>query len=187
MPTGYQISKQEAAYFVTFQVVYWIDLFSRKKMRDIIVENLNYCIKNKGLVVFSYVLMSNHIHLLIRAENENLSSVIRDFKKFTTARLIFEIENNPESRKEWMLPLFRKAATEHKRNSKYQVWTHENHAEEIFSPKFTLQKINYIHENPVRAGIVSKAEDYVYSSAINYYEGTGLVEVTTLNLHSLMI
>lgn len=141
MPTGYQIYKQEATYFVTFQVVYWIDLFSRNKFRDIIVENLNYCIRHKGLVVFSYVIMSNHLHLLIKAENENLSAIIRDFKKYSTARLIFEIENNTESRREWMLPFFKKAASDHKRNTKYQLWTHENHSEEVFSPKFTLQKI----------------------------------------------
>ena len=64
-----------------------------------------------------------------------------------------------------MLNLFEFAAKQHKRNEKYQIWTHENHAELIFSDKFIFQKIDYIHENPVRAGIVEKAEDYVYSCA----------------------
>jgi hypothetical protein len=64
-----------------------------------------------------------------------------------------------------MLNLFEFAAKQHKRNEKYQIWTHENHAELIYSDKFIFQKMDYIHENPVRAGIVEKAEDYLYSSA----------------------
>src|SRR2546423_11706355 len=71
MPTGYQIYKQDACHYVTFQVVYWIDVFSRKELRDIIVDSLNYCIANKGLNVFAYVIMSNHVHLLISADKSN--------------------------------------------------------------------------------------------------------------------
>jgi REP element-mobilizing transposase RayT len=186
MPTGYQIQKQEAAYYFTFQIVYWIDLFSRKRYSDIVVENLNHCIEKKGMIIYGYVIMSNHIHLLIQSENKDLSSLIRDFKKYTTARLLFSIQNEPESRREWMLKLFSHAASQHKRNVHYQIWTHENHAEEIFSPQFTLQKIQYIHDNPVRAGIVKKPEDFVYSSASAYAGEKGLVNVERLNLHMLM-
>ena len=98
MPTGYQIQKQEAAYFLTLQVVYWVDIFSRKIYRDIAVENLNYCIHKKGLIVYSYVIMSNHIHLLVQSENRNLSDLIRDFKKYTTARIIYTIEKEKDKR-----------------------------------------------------------------------------------------
>jgi REP element-mobilizing transposase RayT len=186
MPTGYQIQKQEAAYFLTLQVVYWVDIFTRKKYRDIIIENLNYCINNKGLLVYSYVIMSNHVHLLIQSKTAKLSDVLRDFKKYSTARMLFAIQNEAESRRDWLLKLFAHAAAQHKRNTNFQIWTHENHAEEVFSPKFTLQKIQYIHENPVRAGIVEKPEDYIYSSAKNYANGTGLVNVEVLNLHMMM-
>ena len=72
------------------------------------------------------------------------------------------------------------------RNENYQVWTHENHAEECFSPSFTFQRVKYIHENPVEAGIVSREEDYLYSSARDYAGLKGPVNVTLLNLHSLM-
>src|SRR5262249_17977293 len=87
-----------------------------------------------------------------------------------------------ESRRDWILKLFKIAAAKHKRNSEFQLWTHENHAEHIYSAKFTDQKINYIHENPVKAGIVSKPEDYLYSSARNYAGEPGLLPVTIIEL-----
>ena len=70
-----------------------------------------------------------------------------------------EIESKTERRKDWMLNIFEFAAKKHKRNEKFQVWTHENHPELIYSDKFIFQKINYIHDNPVRAGIVENPED----------------------------
>ena len=186
MPTGYQISKQGAVYFLTLQVVYWIDIFSRKRYKEIIKENLNYCIEKKGLIVYSYVIMSNHVHLVVQSKNNNLSDLVRDFKKYSTARLLFSIQNETESRKEWMLKLFAHAASGHQRNINYQIWTYENHAEEIYSNKFTLQKIKYIHNNPVKAGIVERAEDYIYSSACDYIGEKGIVNVDVINLHLLM-
>ncbi len=187
MPTGFQILNPQAPYYLTLQVANWVDLFSRRRYRDIVVESLNYCITNKGLIVYAYVIMSNHIHLLVQAENSNLSDGIRDFKKFTSRQMLSSIRNEAESRREWMLKIFSEAASMHARNEHFQVWTHENHAEEIHSNKFTLQKITYIHNNPVRAGIVNNAEDYIYSSGGNYAGNQGRVDVTVLNLHSLMI
>ena len=139
----------------------------------------------KGLEIFSYVIMTNHIHMLSRSSNENLSDVLRDFKRYTSRHLIKSILSEPESRREWMLKLFSHAASTHSRNDNYQVWTHENHPEEIYSPQFTFQRINYIHNNPVRAGIVENAEDYLYSSARDYAGMKGLVMVEQLNLHLL--
>src|SRR5215475_7205614 len=82
-----------------------------------------------------------------------------------------------ESRREWMLNLFEFSAKQHKRNEKYQVWTHENHSEIVYGNQFMDSKIKYIHENPVRSGIVLKAEDYLYSSARNYAGLEGILEV----------
>ena len=81
-----------------------------------------------------------------------------------------------------MLEIFRKAASMHVRNEKYQIWTHENHAVEVFSPKFTSGKIRYIHLNPVEAGLVKRAEDYLYSSAGDYAGDKGIVNVSVLDL-----
>jgi REP element-mobilizing transposase RayT len=111
--------------------------------------------------------MSNHIHLIIRSEIGKLSDTIREFKSFTAKKILEAINIESESHREWILNLFEFSAKQHKRNEKYQVWTHENHAEIVYGNQFMDSKINYIHENPVRAGIVEKAEDYLYSSARN--------------------
>lgn len=124
--------------------------------------------------------MSNHIHLLVRSEREDLSGVLRDFKSYTSKKIIEEINSCNESRKEWMLKIFKDAAFKHKRNSEYQFWTHENHTEHVFSNKFLEQKLEYIHNNPVKAGIVEKAEEYTYSSAKDYAGETGLLDISTI-------
>ena len=149
-------------------MVKWIDIFTRKVYRDIVIESLKYCQSNKGLEVYAFVIMSNHIHLMIRSDKGTLSDTIGEMKSFTAKKILNAIETEPESRKEWMLDLFEFSAKQHKRNEKYQIWTHENHAELIYSDKFIIQKINYIHDNPVRAGIVENPEDYLYSSATDF-------------------
>ncbi|WP_185968903.1 transposase [Carboxylicivirga sp. M1479] len=103
MSTGYKIDNQEGAYFITLQIVNWADLFSRQVYRDIVINNLQYCIANKGLIVYAYVIMSNHIHLLVQSSNGQLSNTIRDFKSYTSKKFIQHIEQNNESRSEWLL------------------------------------------------------------------------------------
>lgn len=181
MPTGYKIAEQDKIYYLTLQVVEWIDLFTRKSYRDLLVENLAYCQQNKSLEIFAYVIMSNHIHLLARSNTDKLSDTIRDFKSFTSKELLKLIKEPAESRREWILNIFKDAASRHKRNSEFQLWTHENHAEHIYSNQFISQKICYIHENPVVAGMVLKAEDYPYSSAKNYSGNKGLLQVTVID------
>ena len=177
MSTGYQIVEQDALHYVTFQVVRWIDLFTRKAYRDIVIDSLKYCQSNKGLEVYAFVIMSNHIHLLIRSDIGKLSDTIREFKSFTAKQILLAIDTEMESRREWMLNLFEFAAKQHKRNEKYQIWTHENHAELIYSDKFIFQKISYIHDNPLRAGIVENSEDYLYSSARDFADKLCLLDI----------
>ena len=178
MPTGYQIQDPAATYFLTLQVVDWVDVFTRKTYRDVVLDSLTYCRQQKGLELYGYVIMSNHLHLMVRARNENLSDILRDFKKFTASQILKQIANSEfESRSEWMLKRFGFAAQRHVRNSTYQFWTHENHAVEIISNKFIDQKLNYIHQNPVRAGWVEEPQEYLYSSARNYGGRTGLIEI----------
>jgi hypothetical protein len=109
------------------------------------------------------------MHLILQSEEIPLSNVIRDFKKFTANNIIDFISNSTlESRSSWMLDKFKYNASKNKRNSFYQIWTHDNHPEELFSTEFINQKLNYIHQNPVRAGIVQYDYEYLYSSARNY-------------------
>ncbi|HET8962531.1 MAG TPA: transposase [Chitinophagales bacterium] len=180
MSTGYQIIEQDKAYFVTLQVVDWVDVFSREIYRKIIVENLCFCVQHKGLEIYGWVIMSNHVHLMLRSKTAKLSNTLRDFKSYTAKVILNKISDSQESRKEWMLRQFKSATIRHKRNTEYQFWTHENHAEFLFSEKFIGQKLRYLHNNPVRAGIVSKAEHYKYSSAVDYGDEDGLIPIVRL-------
>ncbi len=130
--------------------------------------------------LYGYVSMTNHIHIIIQSNNDQLSDLIRDFKKFTATRILDLIQNNPESRREWILERFHKATFSHNRNKNYQVWQSGNHAEEIYSEKFLWSKLDYIHLNPVRVGIVGSASEYLYSNASNYINGTGILDEVTL-------
>jgi len=132
--------------------------------------------------VYAYVIMSNHIHLILQAENNNLSDIIRDFKKFTSTSILKMIRTEPESRKEWILSRFKEATKSHNRNKNFQFWKYGNHAEEIYTEKFLWSKIDYIHFNPVRAGVVNNVQDYIYSSASNYILGKGLLDITCVEV-----
>lgn len=178
---GYIIRDQSKAHFITATVVDWVDVFSRKAYRNCIIESLDFCIKNKGMILYGFVIMSNHIHLIIQSDKNKLSDLIRDFKKFTAKTILHKIETEPESRADWMLKRFEFACKSHSRNEKYQFWQYGNHPEEIFSEKFFWSKLDYIHLNPVRAGIVVKASHYLYSSASNYVNDYGIITITKVD------
>jgi REP element-mobilizing transposase RayT len=182
MTTGYQIKDQDALYFLTFQIVDWLDVFTRKVYKDIIIDSFKYSIENKGFDLFAYVIMSNHVHLIAHSSTGQLSSAIRDIKKFTSKRIINTLLEVNESRKDWLLNRFKFRASQHTRNEVYQVWTHENHAVLLYSNEFIREKIDYIHENPVRAGIVRNPEDYLYSSARNYASLNAPIDIQVLVL-----
>jgi REP element-mobilizing transposase RayT len=175
MSTGYQISG-DGLFYLTFQIVGWVDIFTRKIYRDISIESLKFCQRHKGLKLFAFVIMSNHIHLLAQSETGDLSDIIRDFKNHTSKKFLEVVNNKIESRSDWMKIVFEYHG-KFKNKQTNQIWTHENHAEHIFSDKFIRQKTDYIHENPVRAGIVEKPEEYLYSSARNYADLEGVLDV----------
>ena len=128
--------------------------------------------------VYSWCLMSNHMHVIASAsEGNNLSDIIRDFKKFTNKNLIRSIKEIPESRRDWMLNLFWYAGKNDKKIKYYKVWQEGNDAKEINSTDFLDQKLEYIHNNPVRAEIVASPEDYLYSSAKDYSGEKGFVNI----------
>jgi hypothetical protein len=168
-------------YFLTLTVVDWIDIFSRANYKHIIVDSLAYCQNEKGLILYAWVVMTNHIHLIATArEGYNLSDILRDLKKFTSKKILREIEAIPESRREWLLYRFQYAASSSNESVNYKFWQDGNEPKDLFTLEFTEQKLNYLHQNPVRAEIVNRAEDYRYSSAIDYAGGKGLLNVELL-------
>jgi REP element-mobilizing transposase RayT len=180
---GYKIRNQAGIHFITFAVVEWVDVFTRKDYKDILLDNLRFCQAERGLAVHSWCIMSNHVHLIVSAHKQDTSEILRDFKKFTSKAIIKAILEHPtESRKEWMLEIFRQAGAGNSRNSSYQFWRQDNQPKEIFNLAFSREKLSYIHNNPVEAGLVIKAEEYLYSSAKDYFEGkhVGLLRVEFL-------
>lgn len=129
MSIKYKFNDPEALCFVTFSVVGWVDVFTRKVYKDLLLDTLRYCIKEKGLVIYSYIIMSNHVHMIIsRTGTPSLSDIMRDLKKYSSRRILQEINKHPhESRKDWMLPLFAKAGNDNSNNKIYQFWQQDNH------------------------------------------------------------
>ncbi|HCQ13228.1 transposase [Flavobacterium sp.] len=183
MSTKYKATTSEECYFITITTVGWIDVFTRLNQKYVIINALKHCQEHKGLEIYAYVLMSSHLHLLCKAtEGFILSDVIRDFKKFTSKKITQTIITELESRREWMLDYFEKACEHLKRNQQYKVWQDGYHAELIYSNSFIKQKVDYIHNNPVKEKTVSLPEDYYFSSARNYAGLDNDLEVILLDL-----
>ena len=170
MSQKYKILDQEAVYFVNFTVVRWLDVFIRTEYKDILLESLRYCQKNKGLALYAYCIMSSHVHLIISRHGAmNLQGIIRDIKKYTSVQIIEAIKNNPrESRKDELLWLFEKEGKANCLNKNYQFWQQYSHPIELNTEEKLYQRLYYVHYNPVEAGIVLSPEHYLYSSAVNY-------------------
>ncbi len=175
----FKIHNHQQAHFITFAVVDWIDVFTRPTYKQVITESLIYCQKEKGLRIHGWCLMTNHLHLLVSAkEGFNLSDILRDFKKFTAKKVLQDLESNPkESRRTWMLWMFRKAGSANSNNQTYQFWRQDNRPMEVTGNEFFHQKMEYLHYNPVKEGFCTTPEDYPYSSALWYKEKQGMIEI----------
>ena len=181
MGEGYKIRDQFRPHHLTFTIVDWVDIFIRKCYVDIVIDSFKYCQDNKGLVIYAFVVMPSHLHIMASSETGKLSETIRDMKRHMSKKIVDMIKAEPECRRELLTMHFRNAAAKHKRNKEFQVWMHHNHPIELFSNKFIRQRLNYIHNNPVEAGLVKYAEDYLYSSARNYADMEGILDVVLVS------
>ena len=153
-------------YFITLTLVGWVNLFDREDYKNIIVNNLQHCQNNEKLEIFSYVIMSNHIHMVCRRIDYDLNELLGRFKSFTAKEFKKEINSNPkESRSKWLQSLFKHFAILDKSFKEYRFWQRNNQPTLISDYKMLEQKNDYIHENPVKAGVVTEAQYYKYSSA----------------------
>ncbi len=172
---------------MTDTVVDWVDIFTRPKYKHIIIESLRYCQEQKGLIIYAWVLMTNHLHMIVGSEGENnVSDIMRDFKKFTSKEILRTLQaDGQESRREWMLSRilsgrFEYAGRNDKKIKNFRFWQEGNDHQEFFLAEYFDQKLNYIHNNPVTAEFVNRPEEYRYSSAIDYAGGQGLLKVTVV-------
>lgn len=124
MARKYAIRDQEKFYFVTFTVVHWIDIFIRDEYRNVFINSIKYCQKEKGLLLGAWCLMTSHAHLIVGTSGENkLEDIIWDLKSFTSRHIRKEIEaSSYESRKEWILRAMYKTGISKSNNKDFQFW-----------------------------------------------------------------
>ncbi len=181
MTNSYRIfSDQHYAYFVTWTLVDWLPLFAEHCYRQIILDSLCYLRTHKKTQLNAFVVMATHVHAMLWPDaGVNLSDVTRDFKRFTSREISREAQRYGSSE---ILAAFEEARKENRAQevSSYQVWQEGSHPEAIFTEKFARQKIDYIHVNPIRAGLVTRADEWSYSSARAYYFGEDTYPPTDL-------
>lgn len=186
MSRNYKIRDNNKAYFVTFTVIHWIDLFIRDEFRKVFLESLKFCQQYKGLNIYAWCLMTSHAHLIVSSSNENqpLMGIIRDTKSFVS-RQIRKLLEDPiavgESRREWILHMMYNQGLQNGNNKDFQCWQQHNQPILLDNNFIIDQKVEYIHNNPVEAGFVKKPEDWKYSSAIDFtLNGKGLLELSLM-------
>ncbi len=183
MGSDNQLQGRQACYFITFNTVDWVDVFIRPVYKQVVVHTLNHFIDNKGLIVHAWCLMTNHLHLLVQAkEGFVINDIEKEFKTFTTTKILEAIDTEPEARRDWMLKRFENFSNLLGLNKKYHVWQNTCSTQFIDLRKTDslLEHFSFIHENPVRDRFVDTAADFPYSSARDYMGMKGLVNVTKL-------
>jgi putative transposase len=168
----YKIYNTEVPHFLTMTVVDWPPIFSNREIADIILDSLRYLQEEKKGKLYAYVIMENHIHCVV--QSDELRKVIQSFKSYT-ARAI--IDYFTEQKSAVILKKLRQNKLSHKTASEYQVWQEGSHPEEITTDEMMHQKLEYIHNNPVRRGYVEEPSYWRYSSAPNYEGKKGLINV----------
>lgn len=178
MSRNYKFHDPEGLYFVSFAVVGWLDVFTRYEYKDLVLESLVYCQNSKGMEVHAWCIMTNHVHLIFRSINgQQPALLLGDLKRFTSRNIIKAIQENPrESRRKYLLDYFKNEGATSSNTIIYQFWRHDNNPIELWSNEVIQQKINYIHNNPVKEGIVFRPEYYKYSSASDYAGVKGILD-----------
>jgi putative transposase len=167
MRSRYRVQADELSHFVTSTTVQWLPVFTNAQRCDVIVRSLEYCRANKRLKVYAWVILDNHFHAIVSAPQ--LSRVIADLKRHT-AREILDLLK--EENADWLLNQLRYYRAAHKTGSEHQVWQEGFHPQAIPSDAIMLQKLEYLHNNPVKRGLVASAEHWRYSSAHEWLSET---------------
>lgn len=172
--TRYKIYNDQQPHFLTMTVVEWLPLFTNREIVNLLFESLRFVQKERRVILYAYVIMEHHLHLIASAPE--LGKTMKEFKSFTARKIIDYLKERNSTH---VLEKLKQVKLSHKKESDYQLWQEGNHPEEIYSEKMLIQKIEYIHNNPVRRGYVDDAKHWQYSSARNYEGMEGLLEVIT--------
>jgi len=181
MSRKYKFGDQNKLHFISFSCVHWIDVFIRNIYKHELLKSIEHCCENKGLEVYGWCIMTSHVHMIIGTHGDKMEHIMRDFKRHTSTKMKDLLADNvDESRKDWLVWMMQRAGRKNGHNNDWQFWQQDNHPIEIISHEMFDQKLNYIHQNPVEAGFVTKAEDWLYSSAIDYAGGQGLLKIIVI-------
>lgn len=176
-------SERHSCYFMTFNTVDWVDVFIRPVYKQVVVHTLNHFIEHKGLNVYAWCLMSNHLHLLAcQHEGYVIAEIEKEYKSFTTQKILEAIDTEPEARRKWILERFEHSGSLFSVSRKFQVWQSSSNPLFIDMKKteLLLEHFDHIHQNPVRDRVVDTAPEYLYSSARDYTGMKGLVNIIKL-------
>lgn len=158
----YRILDARGPHFMTATVNHWLPLFAQPAMVDIVLASWRYLQREAGFELFGYVILENHLHLI--AASQDRSRDLQRFKSYTAKQIIAQLERTGRGNWLELLEAYRRA---HKTESTYQVWEEGNHPQWMESDAVLRQKLEYIHQNPVRRGYVDRPEHWRYSSAQN--------------------
>ena len=177
-PLRINTENEDSLHFLTITVIEWIDIFTKPEYFNVIIDSFKFCQKNKGLKIFEFVILTNHLHLIAKAaEGKKLSQIISDFKKHTTREILKLLAKD---NRHYILNLINNSFAR-KKDYEKQIWQRENYPEIITSEKFLLEKIKYIHNNPVKKNYVALPEYWFYSSARNrVLNDNGLIELNDI-------
>jgi len=166
MRSRYRILERGFAHFVTGTTVAWLPIFTTAARCDILVQAFEYCRQHKAMKIHAWVILDTHFHAIVAAPD--LARVLADLKRHTARRLIEQLETE---RCDWMLRQLRYQRAPHKTESQYQVWQEGSHPQAIMGDEMMLQKLEYLHNNPVKRGLVASPEHWRYSSAHEWLPG----------------
>jgi REP element-mobilizing transposase RayT len=172
--TRYRIYETEYRYFLTCTIVGWLAVFTRPEAAQIVFKSWDFLKREKVFRLYGYVILENHLHLIASAPD--LSNAIRSFKMYTARQIIDLLESHGAK---VLLRQLRALKLRHKTESAYQVWEEGSKPKQIGGDTMMLQKLEYMHQNPVKRGYVDEPVHWRYSSARNYAEMPGLVDVIT--------
>jgi putative transposase len=170
MRSRYRINDENAAHFITSTVIEWLPIFTTAACCDILVRSFEHCRKNKGLHIHAWVILDNHFHAII--SGSRLAQTVSDFKKFTAHELLAQLKLEGRG---WLLNQLTYFRAAHKRESAHQLWQEGIHPQSISSDDVMLQKLEYLHNNPVKRGLVAAPEHWIYSSAHEWLVGANPV------------
>ena len=168
----YIITEPDKPHFLTCTIVEWLPIFTRPDAVNILLDCWAFQRKHSGLKLYGYIILENHLHFIAQAEK--LDKCVSQFKSYTARKIIDDFKDR---KIESILQRLAFAKKAHKKDREYQFWQEGSHAELILNEDMMRQKLDYIHGNPVKRGYVNKAEHWRYSSASNYFEGEGLIDI----------